>query len=997
MTSDYDRICRDNLEEYGKGTRHLSFLERLYSERTHFIFELLQNAEDAGATRVKFDLKSDRLEVWHDGSRLFDEKDVRGVCGIGEGTKENDLTQIGKFGIGFKSVYAFTVRPEIHCDDEHFAIEKYIRPQKAKPVTIPSPWTTLFILPFNRPDVLSVVACVEITLRLANLNSRTLLFLRNIQEIEWASGSSSGCYVRQQEPCGSARRVTVIGQTAQKEDETTWLVFEAPVKNEASPLPLRVEAAFRIEPDEETGEESVVAVERAELSVFFSTEKLTGLRFVIQGPYRTTPARDNIPKDDTWNKQLVVATAGLVAATLGHLREMDLLSVGALQTLPLRQADFLADSMFRPIFDSVAQALRTRPLLPTDSGDFVTAAQARISRGGDLRKLFPANILSALLGTATPLQWVTADITEVRTPDLYQYCRQVLQIEEITPESVIRQLTKTFLEGRSDEWLTEFYEFLSPQEALWRKSRWGNDPPGLARAVPIIRLEDGTHVLPFKNDGSPAAYFKAPFEVEGVPFIRRGIASHEESRKFLQKLGFSEFDMLALVRTLLLSKYQSGGRVTEAQNLEDVRLIGQVLEATKNDEQRRAILAAVRETALVWAVSTATHPARYVKPGDAYFQSDELVVYFKGNPNAWLLSTRYSKELEGMLEELGVSCTIRVYRPDRTPDWQGYVKLDSAYRRGANGFDPSVQVDGLAYAVGHPNIDRSRYVWNNIAVRNARDVRGTVEDSNRKDFSYSRSSIVYSEMGKPLVNSAWLPSGASFLKPSQITLDGLPADFERDATLATQLGMKVNEIAELAQKIGIEMEAITLAQQIVGNQDLLDKVRQLLQANTTKPEFPSRPTPNPARRSERVAHDAATAPDKTYEVKSRSVRTSEPAQDPGTWLREAYTNSSGQMVCQICKEVMPFKKRDGQYYFESVESLDTLPQEHHALFLALCPVCAAKYKEFVRRDPAALERFQSALVAESQPIIAVTLSGEDATVTFVDSHFLDLQTILRGD
>jgi hypothetical protein len=39
MPSDYAKICSDNLEEYGKGTRHLSFLDRLYSERTHFIFE----------------------------------------------------------------------------------------------------------------------------------------------------------------------------------------------------------------------------------------------------------------------------------------------------------------------------------------------------------------------------------------------------------------------------------------------------------------------------------------------------------------------------------------------------------------------------------------------------------------------------------------------------------------------------------------------------------------------------------------------------------------------------------------------------------------------------------------------------------------------------------------------------------------------------------------------------------------------------------------------
>jgi hypothetical protein len=120
---------------------------------------------------------------------------------------------------------------------------------------------------------------------------------------------------------------------------------------------------------------------------------------------------------------------------------MGLLTVGALQTLPLRQADFLTGSMFRPVFDAVAQALKTQPLIPSDSGDHVTAAQAKISRGSDLRKLFPADVLSALQGGAAPLQWVTADITEARTPDLYQYCRQILQIEEITPESIVRQLS----------------------------------------------------------------------------------------------------------------------------------------------------------------------------------------------------------------------------------------------------------------------------------------------------------------------------------------------------------------------------------------------------------------------------------------------------------------------------------------------------------------------------------------------------------------------------
>jgi hypothetical protein len=42
MPSNYDAIRADNLREHGEGTRLLSLLGNLYTDRTHFIFELLQ-------------------------------------------------------------------------------------------------------------------------------------------------------------------------------------------------------------------------------------------------------------------------------------------------------------------------------------------------------------------------------------------------------------------------------------------------------------------------------------------------------------------------------------------------------------------------------------------------------------------------------------------------------------------------------------------------------------------------------------------------------------------------------------------------------------------------------------------------------------------------------------------------------------------------------------------------------------------------------------------
>jgi hypothetical protein len=110
VSAEYDKIRAENVARYGWDTAVLELLGHLYSERTHFIFELIQNAEDAGATDLTFTLFADRLEVRHDG-RDFTVADVRGICGVGQGTKADDLTQIGHFGIGFKAVYAYTDNP----------------------------------------------------------------------------------------------------------------------------------------------------------------------------------------------------------------------------------------------------------------------------------------------------------------------------------------------------------------------------------------------------------------------------------------------------------------------------------------------------------------------------------------------------------------------------------------------------------------------------------------------------------------------------------------------------------------------------------------------------------------------------------------------------------------------------------------------------------------------------------------------------------------------
>ena len=111
-------------EEYS-GIRKI--VEDLYPDRAHFIYELLQNAEDADATEATFELTTDSVAFEHNG-RPFDEDDVRAITNIGKGTKKDQEDKIGRFGIGFKAVFAYTETPHIWSPTYSFKISDLVLP-----------------------------------------------------------------------------------------------------------------------------------------------------------------------------------------------------------------------------------------------------------------------------------------------------------------------------------------------------------------------------------------------------------------------------------------------------------------------------------------------------------------------------------------------------------------------------------------------------------------------------------------------------------------------------------------------------------------------------------------------------------------------------------------------------------------------------------------------------------------------------------------------------
>ena len=1019
MPSNYGQISIDNISRRGVEFDDIGRLisERLYPDSSHFIYELLQNAEDALRKRisrepenshprkVQFKLFRDRLEFRHFG-QPFNEDDVKGISDVLKGTKVDDPGQIGKFGIGFKSVYAITASPEIHSGDEHFVIKRYIRPEAKSPDpdVATSANETVFIFPFDHKSLREDQAFKLIDTKLRTLGARVLLFLRGVDEIEWTiePAKESGRYRRNSpnEDYKAPRRVRLSGHTTDREENAYWFIFERPVTKPDNKSTIPVEIAFQLRIDGTSGSESVHTISPSPLFVYFPTHNDTKLGFLAQGPYVTTPARDNVRTDDDRNRDLVDETAVLVVDSLRHLKEMGLLSVSTLETLPIRPSDFPQESMFRPIFVKVRGALRREALLPShDSGEFVAACDAKLARGFDLMTLLNGEQLGSMYDTPGQIGWLSSDITQDRTPDLRYYLTQELKVEEITAERFAHKLNKAFLETQNDEWIRLFYHFLSKQFALWQRPVEGQyGSGGILRSKPILRLHDGTHVPPFSY-GIPNAYLPSREGISSArPVVRSVLLEDKVVWKFLKELGIPEFDLVDEVIEMILPKYAGESGVSLDTNTRDLKMIYRAYRVgskEKNERLRRELV----DTRFIWSMCHANQVEVYRKPSEVYFRSDWLCEYFAGNESFWTVPENHPQG--SLFRELGVTKNVRVTR--RRMDSQEHVVIDSGWgrhRRGLNGFDPEFKVDGLDFALANATVKKSRHIWNNILWLYSECIRGTVETSTRQTYENSDREEQVSGFGKMLSDSVWLPDvGGRMHRPVDLSMDELPESFNRDKWLAVRLRMKKDVVEELCDEAGVSRETIDLAQRITqGSPEDRQRIEDLLEGRVAEqPAFPHDKSVDAERRRRRVRDQHSDAPRKDYKSKERSVRTSKPI-DQRVRLREQYTNDAGKMVCQICKNEMPFKKRDGEYFFEAVEALSPgyFPREYVAQYLALCPLCAAMYQEFVKLDDSSMKKVSVDLKDQRKIEVPLRLGAKETSIGFVETHRHDILNILNS-
>jgi hypothetical protein len=222
------------------------------------------------------------------------------------------------------------------------------------------------------------------------LEKRALLFLRHLKTVQWCDEcdgqmGSYSCHRLPHDKIQNAFQVELTSMGGDNQPSETFLVFRKEVQppqeaidellywaeedaeerdriQQSADKQQLVEVAFKLSDGQITVPDNCV------LFAYLPTQKETRLRFLIQGRYQTTPARDNIPTDNPWNKWLVQETANFLPEVLEQLKAGELLEPAFFNVLPLKN-DPVPDE-FVPIAEALRTAMKNRPFVPTEDDGY---------------------------------------------------------------------------------------------------------------------------------------------------------------------------------------------------------------------------------------------------------------------------------------------------------------------------------------------------------------------------------------------------------------------------------------------------------------------------------------------------------------------------------------------------------------------------------------------------------------------------------------------------
>ncbi|KAD5508905.1 hypothetical protein E3N88_16608 [Mikania micrantha] len=304
--------------------------QELYSQDSHFLLELVQNADDnAYPTNVEptliFILQEKSIVVLNN-EHGFSAENIRAICDVGNSTKKAfSAGYIGKKGIGFKSVFRVTDAPEVHSNGFHIKFDLtegqigLVLPTIVPPCDISfftnlvslntidqmntHQYNTCLVLPLKSTlkSKLTETSIVDnITSMFLDLHPSLLLFLHRLQCIKIRNMLTDSFIIMRKEIIGNGLINVSIGN-----ETLTWFVDSQKlqanwIRNDVKFTEISIALALEVLKD------STYIPKLDHQSVFaFLPLRTYGLKFIIQGDFILPSSREEVDGDSPWNQWLL--------------------------------------------------------------------------------------------------------------------------------------------------------------------------------------------------------------------------------------------------------------------------------------------------------------------------------------------------------------------------------------------------------------------------------------------------------------------------------------------------------------------------------------------------------------------------------------------------------------------------------------------------------------------------------------------------------------------
>jgi hypothetical protein len=810
------------LQENGIIEPFVNLIVDTYRDSAHFVYELLQNADDTEATSVRFILDKKGLFFSHNGKVPFSVSDpdfelnskaghINAITTFSLSNKTSDASKtenkIGKFGIGFKSVFQYTSTPQIYNPPFLFEIQEYMIPVEIdtsyqewlddKGIVFDEDETTAFYLPFNSNDTTRDQAYEDIRKKLEGLNN-PLLFLNHLQKIQWQTLSNEGSFTKSIETnFQEISNLYSCELTKVRLDENFFYVF-----SRLSEFGYKYSIAYPLDKNGNVDSSSKYNGYTAYAYCFFATKQETKAKFLIHAPFILTPNREGIKENKKENEQLINQLAKLSVDSILICKKLQLINDQFFNILPINHDYFGSkDNIFMPIYQAIRVALRTQEILPVNDGKtFVRSSSAYWADSRALRELLSYNNFKPLrdLYNDQSAQLVFSTVAKGSSSSLilpYITKDGDLVRHSISSDNIISKLNEDFILKQDFDWLIKMYNYFA-DHASWLLEK--------LKKQPIIILEDWNNriISPFSSDNKCQVFLST-----NPPHSRNTVHKYfeENANNFLLRIGIRQPNELERVEDII-NTYRLKSTL-EQDGIESNKTIKNLLDEFETfiefykqishdkDKKYNFLNDLRKEKFLVTnqsIIDIKSNSVRYLsKPcndsSKIYLPNEDLIQYFAGYEdikffNKSFYSSIYDKYEEEFislfLKELGVSDKLIPARCSYDSKYGSLSALKRlyGYKHSEEHSVTDYSLEGLDNALSNINIEVSRFIFItlksilrvNTWMANALYISESNKSNNTRTHEFPAKFI------ETLKNTAWLyDSDNNLLKPSEIFLQDL--------------------------------------------------------------------------------------------------------------------------------------------------------------------------------------------------------------------------------